>query len=330
MVKRRTTTKSVSGTKAQQGEGRVKKTKRGTRKLTLHERRSAAAKKGWETRRAKQAALKSLDEKKRRSAKARVKVEPTKRQLELARASKAAKQRREAAKRRREAAAAKQAEVARRRSEASKKGWATRKAKELARRKEAQLDIRAPLLERKDLRPSLPEKFEKLKVDSEQTLEETRKKLVKEDKAKLRSLSFLDLLNEIKSPRLRLEAEYSGSHEAALKIAFKDLNLYWDVQIDKTRRRQQLSRDATLIHFNKHIYGTEMEAYNMVDDTFRVLCTQYGAEETEESKLRKFLSEAYATPQFDAIMTVKAGDLGCSTRDLYSWFNGSPNADFFV
>lgn len=325
MVKRRSETKTASKAKAKQVVARVSTSKKGTRKQkALRERRSAAAKKGWETRRAKQAAQKSLDEKKRRSAK------KTKLAIELEAAREAVKRDKHATKREKLAKAAKQAELVLRRSEAAKKGWATRKAAALKRRADEQLDIRAPMLERKDLRPSLPKKFEELKNKSEKTLDETRKKLTKEDRAHLRSLSFVDLINAIKSPRLKLEAEYSGSKEAALKIAYSDIDAYWDVQFERLKRRQQLSRDVTLTYFNNHMYGTEMEAYNMVDDTFRILTTQYDAQETAESKLRRLLNEAYATPQFDAIMTIKAGELEKSKHELYSWFYGSPSADFFV
>lgn len=253
------------------------------KQVSAAKRRSAAAKKGWETRK------KNAAEAKREREKLRL-----------------------------------------RRSAASKKGWETRKKKAAEERRDKQYDERAPLLERKDLRRVLPAKLQKMAEHSSKTLEETKVKLVKEDRKRISGLSFVDLLKEIRSPRLRLEAEYSGSLKAAMKIARLDIDAYWDVQIEKMRRRQQTSQNTVIKFFERNIYGTELEAYHMVDDTFRILTTQYDAEETNESKLRRQLNEAVSAPQFDAIMEVQASELNVSKRALYKWFNGSPDADFFI
>jgi hypothetical protein len=220
--------------------------------------------------------------------------------------------------------------VKRRRSAAAKKGWASRRKTVQLTRREAQLAEREPLLERKDLRPELPAKFEALTAKRRDELESSRRKIISEDRAELRKLDWVTLLTRIRSPKLRQQAEYSGNLKEALKIAYQDLDAYWDVQFERMDQRQSLSQQAVLKHFQKVRYGTELEAYRMVDDVFRILTTTYGATETNESKLRRQLKEAFATPQFDAVMEVKAEELGWTKREMYSWWNGSPEADLFL
>jgi hypothetical protein len=265
--------------------------------------RSAAAKKGWETRR--RVAREEEEKRQRRSL-----------------AAKKAWAKRKASK--------KPPEVKKRRSEASKKGWEKRKAAAQFERREAQLEAKQPLLVRKDLRDVLPTKFKELSERSGIANRENIRKILRQDRAELRKLSWTDLIARIRSPERQLEAMEAPTLAIALKVAYKDLAAFWEVQLEKLERRQTITQKAVERHYEKIVYGTELEAYQKVDEAFRILSLRYETEETDDSRLRRQLTEAYATPQFDAIMEARAEELGWTKRQMYGWYNGSPDADLFL
>lgn len=255
-------------------------------------KRRAAAKKGWETRRRKQAELER--ERKRKAAKKK----PRK-------------------------------VTAKKRSAAAKKGWETRRARELAAREDRQLDERAPLLVRKDLRPELPAKLEELSKKAGRVLNEAKEKMIAEEWNKISRLTDEEIIKGMRKPDNAAMAQFVN-REGLMEIAYADLVEYWTAKTALIGMSHKASRDTVQEFFSRNIYGTEMEARQMADDTFAILTAQYNLVETDESLLRRRLNDAQATPQFDAIMTSQADMMGITKRALYSWFFGSPDGDIFA
>jgi hypothetical protein len=302
---------------------------------------SLRAKKGWETRRRQALELEETKPVKKALAKKLTKKVVEKKPFKKPTKKPAKKPVKKAAKK-----AVKK--VAKTRAAAAQKGWETRRAaqavKDAAAQKRSETakkaakkrklnklyDERAKLNVRENLTEVLPAYFQQMEVEEQKKRVTEYRRRIAERTFFLKNFRRDALIEYITDPELKALVDNTKSDETVLKIAIKQLHKIMTGQFEKVDHIKNRAIDTTISHFKKVKYGTILEAIHMVDSTADILAGIHGFVETEESKLSAKLNAAYGTPQFEAIMENEANERGMPLHALYSFFKGSPSADFVL
>jgi hypothetical protein len=286
---------------------------------------SERAKKGWETRR------KNVRKAAKAAAKASKKVvakkpAPKPAKKFVAKPAVAKKlSRSEAAKKgweKRRAEAAQQEAIRLKRSEAAKAAWEERK----------RIDTRVKRFElstREDLRPVLPKVF-KEKKDEAQESGKQEKKLKIRGKMALISVYGAKKIVEYLVDVGILDKPIKMTKKEALKLAKKHITNEVSYEVDAATKAVTDGMEIVERMYNKRVYGSVIEALEQSNLTFHALVKQLGMEDTDRTKLMKEMDTMSSTPMFDSYMHQRAADYGMDVRALYSFFNGSPTADFIL
>lgn len=276
---------------------------------------SERAKKGWETRRRneKKASKGKKKPAPKPSRKAALKVEPKVSSRSLA-SKKAWETRR--------AEQARQEEIRQRRSEASKKAWAERKRIQ-------RIEKIGDLAVRQDLRPVLPEVFAAKKAETKQLGEKKKRILIQGEIARLSKYPRETIVQGLVDLGV-LDKPVKLTKKEALRLAKKHYENEFGHEMDSETKAKIDSMEIVERMYKKRVYGSVLEAIDQSMTTFGALVRQMGMEDTDRTKLKKEMDTMSSTAMFDSYMHQRAAEYGMDVRALYSFFNGSPTADFIL
>ena len=286
---------------------------------------SERAKKGWETRRKNERkAAKAAAKPSKKTAAKKPSAKPAKKYVAKPAVPKKLT-RSEAAKKgweKRRAEAAQQEALRLKRSEASKAAWEERKrTQERVKRLE--------LATREDLRPVLPKVFEAKKAEVQETAKKQKKLLIRGAMAQI-SVYGRDVIIQFLVQNGVLDRPVQMTKREALKHVKKYYENRITFDVDSDTKAKIDGYDIVESMYKKRVYGSVIEALEQSNQVFHSLVRQLGMEDTDRTKLRKEMDAMSSTPMFDSYMHQRAADYGMDVRALYSFFNGSPTADFVL